>query len=159
MAEVNVKNRSFGKLADGDVVLAYELVNKRGMSVTLINYGAIIQSLKVPDKEGNPVDIVLGYDSLEGYLKDTYYFGATIGRYANRIANGEFRLDGKTYKLAKNDNNINHLHGGNKGFSKRLWNSEVIKKENKSGVKLLILVKYGRRLSWQSKNRGNLHIN
>ena len=141
MAEVKVKSMSFGKLADGDVVLAYELANERGMSVTLINYGAIIQSLKVPDKEGNPIDIVLGYDSLEGYLKDTFYFGATIGRYANRIANGEFRLDGKTYKLAKNDNNINHLHGGNKGFNKRLWKSEVIKEGNKSGVRFTYLSK------------------
>lgn len=143
MAEVKVKKTSFGNLENGQAVLAYELANENGMSVRLINYGAIIQSLQVPGKDGNPIDVVLGYDSLEGYVEDTYFLGATIGRYANRIANGEFRLDGKTYKLAKNDNKINHLHGGNKGFNKQLWKAEEVRSKDGAGVKFSYLSKDG----------------
>lgn len=127
MAEVKVNESMFGKLEDGKVVKAYQLVNDKDMSVKLISYGAIIEEIKVPDKNGKLVDVVLGYDDLKGYVKDTFFLGATIGRYANRIANGEFKLGGKIYKLAKNDNNINHLHGGLQGFNKKLWQSEVLK--------------------------------
>jgi aldose 1-epimerase len=139
MAEVRVSESTFGKLDNGNIVKAYQLVNDKGMSVKLISYGAIIEELKVSDKSGKPVDIVLGYDNLEGYVKDTFFFGATIGRFANRIANGEFKLGGKVYKLAKNDNNINHLHGGLQGFNKKLWQSEVLKE----GVRFTYLSKDG----------------
>jgi aldose 1-epimerase len=139
MAEVRVNESMFGKLEDGKVVKAYQLVNDKDMSVKLISYGAIIEEIKVPDKSGKLVDVVLGYDDLKGYVKDTFFLGATIGRYANRIANGEFKLDGKIYKLAKNDNNINHLHGGLQGFNKKLWQSEVLRQ----GVKFTYLSKDG----------------
>jgi aldose 1-epimerase len=139
MAEVKVSESTIGKLEDGSLVRAYQLTNDKGMSVKLISYGAIIEELRVPDKNGKLVDVVLGYDNLEGYVKDTFFFGATIGRYANRIAKGEFKLDGKIYKIAKNDNNMNHLHGGNKGFNKRLWDSEVLKQ----GVKFTYVSKDG----------------
>lgn len=139
MAEVKVNETSFGKLDDGKIVKAYQLVNDKGMSVKLISYGAIIVELKVPDKNSKPIDVVLGYDDLKGYVNDTFFFGATIGRYANRIANGEFKLEGKTYKLAKNDNNLNHLHGGVQGFNKKLWEPEVLKQ----GVRFTYVSKDG----------------
>lgn len=113
----------FGKLPDGKEVTRYTLQNKNGLEMTVINYGGIITSLKVPDKNGVLEDIVLGYDSLSHYLQDSPYFGAIVGRYGNRIANGKFKLDGKTYILAQN-NNGQHLHGGLKGFDKVFWNIE-----------------------------------
>ena len=143
MAEVRVSETTFGKLDNGNIVKAYQLLNDKGMSVKLISYGAIIEELKVPDKSGKLVDVVLGYDNLEGYVKDTFFLGATIGRYANRIANGEFKLDGKVYKLAKNDNNINHLHGGVQGFNKKLWQAEVLRQKDRTGVKFTYLSKDG----------------
>ena len=105
-------------------VLQITLKNKHGMEVTLISIGATIQAIKVPDKSGRVDDVVLGYDSLDGYLtKEDPYFGAVVGRYANRIAKGRFTLDGHEYKLAIN-NAPNTLHGGNKGFDKRVWDLE-----------------------------------
>src|ERR1051325_3168973 len=90
------------------------------MEARIMTYGGIVTSLKVPDKNGNFGDVVLGYDNLDGYIKSTPYFGALIGRYGNRIANGKFSLDGQTYTLAKN-NGENALHGGLKGFDKVVW--------------------------------------
>jgi aldose 1-epimerase len=110
---------SFGKLADGTEVQAVTLTNGHGMSARVLAWGAILQKLVVPGKDG-PTDVVLGYDGMEGYLKAPNYFGATVGRYANRIAKGRFTLDGKTYQLAVNDG-PNALHGGLKGFDKQLW--------------------------------------
>ena len=103
-------------------------MNKNGLSVTVTNYGATITSIKVPDKRGSLLDIALGFDNLEDYLKGHPYFGSTIGRYANRIAGGVFSLNGKKYKLECNDGN-NHLHGGFNGFDKVVWQSEI--KKNK----------------------------
>jgi aldose 1-epimerase len=106
--------------ADNQPVDLYTLTNENGVVAKITNYGGIITSLSVPDKNGKMEDIVLGYDSLSGYLKSTPYFGAIIGRYGNRIAKGKFTLDGKAYKL--DTNNIgNHLHGGIKGFDKVVW--------------------------------------
>ena len=110
---------AFGKLADGTAVEAVTLTNRHGMSARVLAWGAILQKLVVPGKRG-PADVVLGYDSMDGYLKAPNYFGATVGRYANRIAKGHFTLDGKDYKLAINDG-PNALHGGRKGFDKQLW--------------------------------------
>ena len=115
-----VPHTVFGKTADGQPVEVYTLTNANGMEVKAITYGCIITSLKVPDRAGKLADVVLGYDTLDGYLKDSPYFGAVVGRYGNRIAKGQFTLDGKTYKLATN-NGPNHLHGGNKGFDKVVW--------------------------------------
>lgn len=110
---------SFGKLADGTAVEAVTLSNAHGMKARILAWGATLQQLVVPGKDG-PADIVLGYDGMEGYLKASNYFGATVGRYANRIAKGRFTLDGKAYQLAVNDG-PNTLHGGLKGFDKHLW--------------------------------------
>ncbi len=115
-----VTHTAFGKTADGQPVEVYTLRNSNGVEIKAINYGCIITSLKVPDRAGKFADVVLGYDTLDGYLKDSPYFGAIVGRYGNRIAKGQFTLNGKTYKLATN-NGPNHLHGGNKGFDKVVW--------------------------------------
>ena len=110
----------FGTAPDGAPVWLYTLRNEHGMEAHIMNYGGIIQSLKVPDRNGNLGDVVLGYDSLGGYLTNSPYFGALIGRYGNRIARGHFTLDGVTYTLATN-NYPNSLHGGVKGFDKVIW--------------------------------------
>jgi aldose 1-epimerase len=112
----------FGKTADGKAVTIYTLTNANGLELRAMTYGAIITSLKTPDRAGAMQDIVLGFGSLDGYLKGSPYFGAVVGRYGNRIANGQFTLDGRTYRLAKN-NGPNHLHGGVKGFDKALWDA------------------------------------
>lgn len=109
----------FGNTHSGESVFLIELDNGV-ISCKIITYGATIQSLTVPDRNGNPVDVVLGYDTLEEYLTHDGYLGATVGRYANRIAKGQFSLNGKTYNLAVN-NGSNHLHGGLQGFSHRVW--------------------------------------
>lgn len=113
----------FGRMADGTVIESFTLRNARGLEVRAITYGAIIVSLRVPDRAGRFDDVVLGYDDLAGYLRQSPYFGAVVGRYGNRIAKGRFTLDGKTYALATN-NGPNHLHGGVKGFDKVVWKGE-----------------------------------
>ena len=114
----------FGK-ADGKAVSLYTLKNSKGAEAQICNYGGIVTSLKVADKNGNFGDVVLGYDNLEGYIKSTPYFGALIGRYGNRIAGGKFTLNGKEYILAKN-NDANSLHGGVKAFDKVVWNAAKV---------------------------------
>ncbi|WP_244526863.1 aldose epimerase family protein [Pseudozobellia thermophila] len=116
---INVKN--FETVIDGDSVNLYTLKNKNGIEVALTNYGQRLISLHVPDKNGNFEDIVLGFPDLKNYLAKKNYYGATIGRYGNRIAKGKFTIDGKEYDLAIN-NNENHLHGGIKGFESVVWN-------------------------------------
>jgi aldose 1-epimerase len=118
----SVTQAPFGKTADGKPVEIYTLTNANGVVVKAMTYGCIITSVQVPDRTGKLADVVLGYATLEGYLKDSPYFGAVVGRYGNRIAKGQFTLDGKTYKLATN-NGPNHLHGGNKGFDKVVWSA------------------------------------
>ena len=122
------------------------------MEVRILNYGGIVTHLMVPNKEGNVEDVVLGYDNLEGYLESSPYFGALVGRYGNRIANGQFELDGQQYTLATN-NNENHLHGGIKGFDKVIWDAEIEKGTEETKLKL----------SYQSKDMeegypGNLAV-
>ena len=114
-----------GVTVDGKAIEEYMLTNARGIEVRAITYGGIIRSLKVPDRSGKIADIVLGFDTAKGYLSDPPppYFGAIIGRYGNRIAKGQFTLDGHTYTLAKN-NGPNSLHGGNRGFDKVVWAAE-----------------------------------
>jgi aldose 1-epimerase len=115
-----ITKTDFGKMPEGTPVELYTLRNAKGMEATIMTYGGIVISLKVPDKNGKFDDVVLGYDNLGGYLTNSPYFGALIGRYGNRIANGKFSLDGVEYTLAKN-NGPNHLHGGMKGFDKVVW--------------------------------------
>ncbi|MDP9007916.1 MAG: galactose mutarotase [Pseudomonadota bacterium] len=117
---------SFGALAYGKPVEAVVLSNKAGIRVKIMTLGAAIQSLSIPDRSAHAGDIVLGFDSAQEYLQNPSYFGATVGRFANRIAKGHFSLDGKTYSLATNDHG-NHLHGGLKGFDKVLWAIDSVK--------------------------------
>jgi len=120
MSQGTIRQRLFGHLPDGRPVTLYTLVNNKGARADIMNYGGIVVRLYMPDRNGHYDDVVLGYDHLEGYLTNNPYFGAIVGRYANRIAKGRFVLDGKVYQLATNDG-PNHLHGGIKGFDKRLW--------------------------------------
>jgi aldose 1-epimerase len=123
----------FGQLPDGTAVEAFTFTNASGMSVTAITYGGIITSLKVPDKAGQLADVVLGYDSLQGYLDKSPFFGCIVGRYGNRIGKGTFTLDGKTYTLPIN-NGENHLHGGPQGFDKKVWKAEPFEHGDLVGV-------------------------
>jgi aldose 1-epimerase len=116
---------SFGKTHDEKPVDLYTLANRTGMEVAITNYGATVVSLKTPDRNGNLADIVLGYDALGDYERDHWYFGATVGRYANRIAGGRVTIDGEAYTLSKNDG-PNTLHGGNCGFNKRVWTAQEV---------------------------------
>lgn len=122
----SVTKQDFGT-ADNQPVTLYTLTNAHGMSVSVTNYGATVVKVIVPDRDGKMDDVVLGFDSLDGYLseKGGPYFGATIGRYGNRIAKGQFTLDGQPYQLPQNDG-VNSLHGGKKGFDKRVWKAEIV---------------------------------
>lgn len=110
----------FGVVANGTAVELYTLRNRRGMEARVATYGGIVTYLSAPDRAGHFADVVLGYDSLDAYVKDSPYFGALVGRYANRLSKGRFILDGKQYQLATN-NGANSLHGGNVGFDKVVW--------------------------------------
>ena len=123
---------SFGRLADGTDIGLFTL-NARGLEVRAIPYGAIIVSIRVPDRRGDLADVVLGFDDLQGYLERSRYFGAVVGRYGNRIANGRFSLDGRTYQLATN-NGPNHLHGGVRGFDKVVWRAQADRPEGGTRV-------------------------
>ena len=136
----SITKASFGKLPDGQEITLYTVTNKNGVEMKVMNYGAIITSLKTPDKNGVLEDIVLGYDSLAGYLKESPFFGAVVGRYGNRIAKGKFTLDGKEYTLAIN-NGVNALHGGVKGFDKVFWNIEEVPSAEGPALKLSYLSK------------------
>jgi aldose 1-epimerase len=118
-----VQKKAFGKTKEGEAVDLYTLENGKGMRAELLTWGATLHRLDVPDRDGKPGDILLGFDDLEGYLGNHPYFGGIVGRYANRIAKGRFTLDGKEYQLATNDG-PNHLHGGKRGFDKRVWKAE-----------------------------------
>ncbi len=124
---------SFGQLPDGRSVEEYTFSNAHGVEVRAITYGAIITVIRTPDRAGHSDDIVLGFDSLAGYLGNSPYFGAVVGRYANRIARGEFTLDGVTYHLAKN-NGPNSLHGGIRGFDKVFWGADPVQTDSGVGV-------------------------
>ena len=135
-----VTKSTFGVTAEGDSAHLYTLSNGDDVTITITNYGGIITSLEVPDREGQMEDIVLGFDSLAGYRSEAYaaanpYFGALIGRYGNRIADGEFSLDGEMYTLETN-NGPNHLHGGTEGFDRVLWEADPFEGEGEVGLVL-----------------------
>lgn len=121
----SITKASFGKTAEGAPVDLYTLKNASGMEVAIATFGGRIVSLKAPGRNGQFTDVVLGFDNMEGYLGEHPYFGALVGRYGNRIAKGQFKLDGKTYKLAIN-NGVNALHGGLKGFDKVVWTAREV---------------------------------
>ncbi|WP_232522301.1 galactose-1-epimerase [Marinimicrobium alkaliphilum] len=137
-----VSKAPFGELPDGREVTQFTLNNGNGMEVKLINYGGIITHLYAPDRDGNIADVVLGYDDLQSYVDDNPYFGALIGRFGNRIAGGRFELDGEVYQLATNDGD-NHLHGGEEGFDKKLWDAKLVSDERGVGVELFLLSEDG----------------
>ena len=138
--EQAVQQKPFGT-QDGRPITLYTLTNANGVEVDAMNYGGIIVSIRVPDRKGQFADIVLGHENLEGYIPNPPYLGAIVGRYANRIANGTFTLDGKTYTLPKNDG-PNTLHGGvDKTFNKVVWDGEPLK--GKTGVAFTYLSKDG----------------
>lgn len=141
-AEAKLKKESFGKLPDGTPVDVYTLTNKNGVEAKITNYGATLTSIKAPDRTGKMDDVVLGYDSIDGYLAKNPHLGAIAGRYANRIANGEFKLNGKTYTLAKN-NGPNHLHGGPNGFYKQIWTASDASGKDGQAVSFKYLSKDG----------------
>lgn len=116
----DTKRADFGKLADGQAVEAITLSNHKGVSATVITYGASLQALITPDRNGKPADITLGYADLATYVSNPQYFGATVGRFANRINKGQYKIDGKAYQAPVN-NGVNSLHGGTKGFDKVNW--------------------------------------
>lgn len=122
-----VTRQPFGQTADGTPVEMFVLTNRQGIQVRAITYGGIITSLRVPDRTGALADVVHGFESIEGYLKGHPYFGSIVGRYGNRIAKGQFSLEGRTHTLAVN-NGPNHLHGGLKGFDKVVWQGEPLTK-------------------------------
>ena len=132
---MELKELQFGTLEDGRQITRYDLSNSKGVSASIINYGAILISLRMPDRNGNAGEVTLGFDTLEGYLSDHPYFGATVGRVANRIARGRFTLNGREYTLARN-NGENHLHGGVRGFDKVVWHAESDTKSDSASVSL-----------------------
>ena len=137
-----INNATFKGFVDGKKIELFTLKNKNGIVTQITNYGGRVVNLWVPDKDGNFEDVVLGYESLDGYLSSNeIYYGALIGRYGNRIAKGKFSLSDKVYTLATN-NNENHLHGGTKGFNDVVWEAEQL--DNQS-LKLVYLSKIWRR--------------
>jgi len=135
---MKITSEQFGITSAGDEVRLFSLTNNQGTEVRITNYGGIITAINVPDREGKIDDVVLGHDTLEGYLNRSRYFGAVVGRYANRIAHGRFTLNGDSYSLATN-NGANHLHGGSKGFDKVLWEA----RELSDGLRITYLSKDG----------------
>ncbi len=121
---MDIQQIFFGTTPEGLQIKRFTVSNDHGMIASLINFGAILTSLKVPDRHGKDGEVTLGFDTLEDYIADIWFFGATIGRYANRIAKGKFILDGVEYQLAQNSF-PSHLHGGNKGFHKMVWNGDT----------------------------------
>jgi len=137
-AGLSSEHKAFGKTNDGTPVEQYILRNTHGLTATVITYGGILQSLKVPDKNGKFDDVVLGFDNVQGYQSGTAYFGATIGRFGNRLANGAFELDGKRYQVPLNDGS-NSLHGGPRGFDKDVWKAQPSNGKDSVGVTLTYL--------------------
>jgi aldose 1-epimerase len=149
----SISESSFGTLPDGTPVSLYTFRNAAGTEMKVTNLGGVIVSLKTADREGVFEDIVLGYDSLAGYIKAPSFFGALVGRYGNRIAKGKFILDGTTYTLARN-NGENHLHGGLKGFDKVVWQATPSSSEDGASLSLAYLSK-----DMEEGYPGNLQVN
>ncbi len=133
--KAGVEVKEFGKMPDGTAVKVFTLTNSSGVTAKIMELGGIVTELHVPDKAGKFDDVVLGFDNLDGYLKENPYFGCITGRVCNRIANGKFTLEGKEYSLALNNNNKHHLHGGKKGFDKVLWKGDIAKSADGPAVK------------------------
>ena len=142
MVRPEIKKEAFGQTASGEPVEIYTLSNANGMEARIMTYGGTVVSLKAPDRHGKLGDVVLGYETLDGYLKNSPYFGAIVGRYGNRIGKGRFSLNGSQYTLPKN-NGENTLHGGIKGFDKVVWKATEFKGKDRADLKLSYLSKDG----------------
>ena len=141
-ADSSIAAKPFGTTSKGEKVTQYTLTNAKGASVSIITYGGIVTSLKVPDRNGKLADVVLGFKTLSEYEKKSPYFGCLVGRYGNRIAKGEFTLDGHTYHLATN-NNGQSLHGGLRGFDKVVWSAVPAETRQGPSLKLTYVSKDG----------------
>lgn len=142
MVRPEIKKQAFGQTASGEPVELYTLSNANGMEARIMTYGGTVVSLKAPDRHDKLADVVLGYETLDGYLKNSPYFGAIVGRYGNRIGKGRFSLNGTQYTLQKN-NGENTLHGGIKGFDKVVWKATEVKGKDQAGLKLSYMSKDG----------------
>ena len=131
---MKITKQTWGQMPDGTEVPVFKLDNS-SVTAEITSFGGSIVSLSTPDRNGTNSDIVLGYDRLEGYIKDRAYLGSLVGRHANRIENAEFEINGIRYTLARNDGK-NHLHGGTKGFNKALWDAEIIEREGRQSLQL-----------------------
>ena len=138
----SVRREDFGRTADGRAVALYTLTNRGGAEARVITYGGTVVSLKVPDRRGRLADVVLGFDDLEGYVAQDFYIGSLIGRYANRIANARFTLNGVEYKLAAN-NGAHNLHGGPRGFDKVVWQARPLSSRGGAALELTYLSRDG----------------
>jgi aldose 1-epimerase len=131
-----ITKKRFGALKEGAPVDLYYLENTQGLKAQIMTFGATLRLMSLPNEQGGAVDITLSRETLDQYAGAPCYFGATIGRVSNRIAKGQFILDDAEYQLAKNNNELNHLHGGNVGFDQKLWSAEAIESDDKSSVRL-----------------------
>lgn len=136
--KMKIEKSPFGKTADGKSITKFTLTNAAGNTVEMIDYGAIIVSINVPDKNGKLANVTAGFPTIDGYLQRHPYFGSTVGRFCNRIAKGKFTLDGKTYSLAIN-NGPNHLHGGEVGFDKLVWQTAELNTDTSVGVRFTLV--------------------
>ncbi|MFZ0219089.1 MAG: aldose epimerase family protein [Candidatus Aquirickettsiella sp.] len=153
MQKISCQSNAFGKLMDGQPITQHTLRNPNGMSIGIINYGATLTSVQIPGSRGISQELTLGFDNLDDYLAHEFYFGATIGRVANRIANAYFNYQKKDYFLSKNKNFSHHLHGGEKGLDKVAWQDEVSIQENQASVSFFYNSPDG-----DQGYPGNLHI-
>lgn len=154
---MEIQRTTFGELPDGREAELFTISNKNGIVIKITNYGAIVTSIEMPEKQGATDNIVCGFEKLEDYLSEAYlsdypYFGAIIGRFGNRIAKGHLEIEGNTYKMAIN-NGPNHLHGGLTGFDKKLWKAEIFEEDEKAGVELSYLSPH-----LEENYPGNLHV-
>jgi len=141
-AESKMEKKPFGQLSDGQAIDLYTLTNAHGMQVAITNYGAAVVSIKVPGRQGKMDDVALGYDTLDGYVSDKAFLGATVGRYGNRIGHAKFTLGGTEYNLAKN-NGENTLHGGKVGFNKKVWQAREVPSGGEQSLELSYVSKDG----------------
>ena len=167
-AELKVTEADYGQTKNGEAVTEFTLTNENGVTAKLINYGATLTSLLVPDRDGKFDDVVLGYDDIKGFESDPIFSGCIVGRFANRISDAKFTIDDKEYKLAANFAGGHHLHGGEVGFNARVWKAKAITREKAVGVSFTLISKDGEegypgrlnvRVAYTLNNRNQLAIN